>query len=273
MATARPFAFNLGAPIPGTEQIGNLAIGTPTAGFASTGLDWWNGADEDLGYVIAEEVPGDTQPTPIFGELAQVGFFRSALLTENSFKDLANIIAGASGPFASGSLAKTWLNDNGYWTSFTSGATGFITTVTQVGPDVVWSGSGSLNLTDLTSLPGTSITSGYAAGEAIWIAGAPLGGIGATMDVYSGIATFPASFGGAGSTPPTSSTGNAFGILLGAGGIRTLAVHSGYVSGTFLSGSTTYGNTTIAGMNLTPGTYVYSWGSGANADSLTLIIG
>jgi hypothetical protein len=67
MATARSFAYNPGAtgPIPGTEQVGALAVGTPTAGFASTGLPWWNGPDEDLGYVIAASVPGNTQPTQV----------------------------------------------------------------------------------------------------------------------------------------------------------------------------------------------------------------
>ena len=65
MATARPFAYNTGAGITGTDQVGSLAVGTPTYGFASTGLPWWNGPDEDLGYVIAASVPGNTQPTPV----------------------------------------------------------------------------------------------------------------------------------------------------------------------------------------------------------------
>ncbi len=65
MATTRPFAYNTGSPIAGTEQLGDLAIGIPTSGFIETGLEWWNGADEDLGYVICRPVPSDTQPTPI----------------------------------------------------------------------------------------------------------------------------------------------------------------------------------------------------------------
>jgi len=63
--TSRPFAYNpAGTPIPGTTQSGDLTVGTPTNGFASTGLDWWNGPDEDLGYVIARG--SSAQPTPIF---------------------------------------------------------------------------------------------------------------------------------------------------------------------------------------------------------------
>lgn len=127
MATARPFAYNPGAtgPITGTEQVGSLAVGTPTAGFSATGLPWWNGPDEDLGYVIAQSVPGNTQPVPVGTGAtgASVGFFRSSALTDPSFISLANVIAGPSGPFASGSTAKSWLNANGYWTSY-GGATG-----------------------------------------------------------------------------------------------------------------------------------------------------
>ena len=123
MATARPFAYNTGAGITGTDQVGSLAVGTPTEGFSATGLEWWNGPDEDLGYVIAQSVPGDTQPTPVPGVSASVGFFRSSALTDPSFISLANVIAGPSGPFASGSTAKSWLNANGYWTSYV-GATG-----------------------------------------------------------------------------------------------------------------------------------------------------
>jgi hypothetical protein len=120
MSQSRPFAYNTGPTIAGTQQLGSLAIGIPTSGFGSTGLEWWNGPDEDLGYVIAQSVPDDSQPTPVSGVSASVGFFRSTDLTDQSFIDLADTIAGPSGPFASASDAKTWLNNNGYWTSYSS---------------------------------------------------------------------------------------------------------------------------------------------------------
>ena len=63
MATTRPFSYNTGSPIAGTIQVGDLAVGYPTTGY--TGMEWWNGPDEDLGYVIAQPVSGDTQPTPV----------------------------------------------------------------------------------------------------------------------------------------------------------------------------------------------------------------
>ncbi len=66
MATSRPFAYNpSGTPISGTEQVVDIAIGTPDVGFESTGLEWWNGPDEDLGYVICEPVPNESQSTPV----------------------------------------------------------------------------------------------------------------------------------------------------------------------------------------------------------------
>ena len=64
MSTSRPFAYNTGSPIDGTIQVGDLAVGYPTTGY--TGTEWWNGPDEELGYVIAQPVSTDTQPTPIF---------------------------------------------------------------------------------------------------------------------------------------------------------------------------------------------------------------
>ena len=121
MPTARPFARNTGAAIAGTTQIGNLAVGTPTAGFAATGLPWWNGPDEDPGYVIATEVPANNQPTPVPATTASVGFWRSSALTDASFIDLAQYvsrIAGSPQTFATASAAVTWLTTNGYWTSY-----------------------------------------------------------------------------------------------------------------------------------------------------------
>ncbi len=35
MSFARPFAYNPGTPIPETEQVGSLAVGTPTSGITN----------------------------------------------------------------------------------------------------------------------------------------------------------------------------------------------------------------------------------------------
>ena len=128
MAFARPLAYNTGSLIPGTEQIGNLSIGAPTSGFTNN-PQYWNGPDEELGYVIAQSVSGNTQPTPIIGVFASVGFYRSDALTEPSFIEIANVVTGQN--FSTGDQAATWLLNNGYWTSYVPSGITPTPTVTQ----------------------------------------------------------------------------------------------------------------------------------------------
>lgn len=62
----RPFAYNTTGSIPGTDQVGYLAIGYPTGGFDSTpGVQWWMGPSEATGYVIAKPITLGNQPTPV----------------------------------------------------------------------------------------------------------------------------------------------------------------------------------------------------------------
>jgi hypothetical protein len=212
---------------------------------------------------------------------ASVGFSRSSDLTDPSFISIANAIAGPSGPFASASNAKTWLNANGYWTSYEGGTGGaggtgdFNVTITQVGPDVVWSGSGSFNLTSLTLVGSQPITSGFAANQAIWIAGASTTPPGPTGQKYGGASlTYPTTFlSGTQTGGPSATTGSMFGVLTGGVSGRTITVPDGYVSGSIISGSTTYANQTIAGMGLSGGTYVWAWGSAPNTSTLVMVIG
>ena len=120
MATARPFAYNPGSLIPGTEQVGSLSIGTPTSGITNN-PQYWNGPDEDLGYVIAAPVSGNTQPTEIPGVFASVGFYRTDSFDDNQFIQLSEIISDVYGTpqtFLSASDASNWLTNNGFWNSF-----------------------------------------------------------------------------------------------------------------------------------------------------------
>jgi hypothetical protein len=317
MSITRPFSYNTGAPIAGTIQVGSLAVGTPTSGF-TTNPTFWNGPDEELGYVIAYPVSGGTHPTPIFGVTAYLGFLgtknMSNPLGESTFVELTNSSFNQS--FTTGNDASTWLTNNGYWNSWvsitptptatlgvtptptstitptvtptntltptstitptatsvtptptpTSGASGnFNVSISQVGSDVVWNGSGSFNLAALTSAGVGSIGGGYNASDAIWAIGPNV-----TIDTYSGTITYPLTF-GTGSVPVTSTAGSTFGIVPGGGG-RLLLVPPGYTSNTTISGSSTYGGQTIAGMGLTPGTYTWSWGTGGNTSTLVMTI-
>ena len=115
MPFARPFAYNPGSLIPGTEQVGSLSIGAPTSGFTNN-PQYWNGPDEELGYVIAQSVSGNTQPTEIPGVFASVGFFRTNTFDDNEFVQLANTVSNSN--YTTASEASLGLTANGYWNSF-----------------------------------------------------------------------------------------------------------------------------------------------------------
>jgi hypothetical protein len=294
MSTSRPFAYNTGSTIDGTEQVGDIAIGTDITqpyGANYGGVQWWAGPDEDLGYVICKPIPAGNQPNPLNIDCF-IGFERSDDLTDQSFINLANAVFPGNN-FTTASGAKSWMDTNGYWSSYVggTGATGstggtggtggvggtgdFNVTITQVGPNVVWSGSGSFNLNSLTLVGSLPITSGFQANNAIWVAGASTTPPGPTGQQYGGASlTYPTTFlSGTQTGGPSATTGSMFGILTGGASGRTIVVPDGYVSGTTISGSTTYANQTIAGMGLSGGTYTWSWGSGPNASSLTMTIG
>ena len=108
MATSRPFAYNPGTAIPGTTQIGNLAIGTPTNGFGSTGLQWWNGPDEEAGYIIAKVT--DFQPTPIFsGDLTLSLVYKPADIILDTYGRTASVTNWA---YVQSVLGNTLINNN-----------------------------------------------------------------------------------------------------------------------------------------------------------------
>jgi uncharacterized delta-60 repeat protein len=108
------------ATITGTQQIGDLAIvtGTTVNYTPSTngGFTFWMGPDQDLGYVIGAKQASGNQPTPISGVTASLQFWRSTLLTEASFVQLTNFLFNQT--FTTGTESKTYLNNNGYWTSY-----------------------------------------------------------------------------------------------------------------------------------------------------------
>jgi hypothetical protein len=123
MATTRPFAYNTGAPISGTDQVGDLAVGVTDQEYSSNigGVTWWMGPDEELGYVIAVPVSSNTQPTPIGGVFASVGFYRTDDFTDSSFISIAEYVANEYGTpqtFSTAIQASNWLTNNGFWNSY-----------------------------------------------------------------------------------------------------------------------------------------------------------
>ena len=154
----------------------------------------------------------------------------------------------------------------------TTAPSGFTINIYESGSDVIWSGSGTFN-TDALTFSGTqAITAGANNSQAIFIIGnaTPPGD---ALDIYNGITTYTSSFGSPGFIGGSLiGSGSSFGILTGGSG-RSLYVPTGYTSNSFISGSTTWTNSTISGLGLTPGTYTWSWGSGATAGLITMVIG
>jgi hypothetical protein len=144
-------------------------------------------------------------------------------------------------------------------------------TFAQVGANVVASGSGSLDFQGLTSgnfdFNGSEVnaSSGFLA----------IGQSGNYSDYYGAISG-PASFGAGGDvfadpTLDTSTAPNNTGAGVD-GATGRLLVPGGYFPGAFFTVSSTWDNTTISGLGLTPGQYIWTWGQGGDADSLEVDI-
>ena len=143
-------------------------------------------------------------------------------------------------------------------------------TIEQVGSDVVATGSGSINFDALAVYGDELDTSLIAASGGAIIVGPTT----PTDDTYYSGVTGPITFGAGGEFLADSGGGGIVGLGTfdePSGGV--VAVPQGYVSGAPLGTSTaTFTNTTISGLGLTPGAYVWTWGDGATADSFTLDI-
>lgn len=144
---------------------------------------------------------------------------------------------------------------------------GYIVTLQQLGPNVVATGSGTLDMTDLTLLfsNDTSTVARMIPSFAQLIMG-PTGG--GSIDDYTGY-TGPTNFGSGFITDASSGSGDTV-FMAGDPGNLTLAVPAGYISGSALSSTDTYSGQTFATLGVTPGTYTWTWGTGADADSFTI---
>jgi len=146
----------------------------------------------------------------------------------------------------------------------------FVATMVESGPNVVVTGSGSINTAGFI-YPGFDIT-GAPPGVLWALDGAIFLGVPSTQNVdYYSPFIGPTTFGAGGVFNPTSGSGDRVGVR-NDGANAAIAVPMDYVSGSFLSSSSTYGGHTFASLGVNVGTYVWSWGSGPNADSFTLNI-
>ena len=140
----------------------------------------------------------------------------------------------------------------------------------EIGPNVVFTGSGSLNWDEWTGLGDIQDTGRVDADQLIII------GTSSPTNVDIRV-NAPANFdgptvigGGVDQVTASSGSGDMFGIDFETG---ALTVPDGYVSGDPLSSSSTYAFKSFQSLGIAVGSYTWTWGSGDTADSLTLNVG
>jgi len=159
---SRLYGYNSGAPVSGASQSGNLAISNDSRGGGS--VQWYNGPNEDLGYVIG--YPDTTGTRKVGGVIVgnAVGFMRTSVKTDAEFLSLANFLTSQG--FMTASVAANWLNTNGYYTSYT---TSISVNTAQIyydpGNSSSYSGSGT-TLTNIGTLGNITGTLGTLSGVA-----------------------------------------------------------------------------------------------------------
>jgi hypothetical protein len=144
----------------------------------------------------------------------------------------------------------------------------YTVTFSELGPDVVARGSGTIDLGGLTF-----ITSGFTTPEIAPTFATEATGTAGAVDEYNGASgpSPPIGWGPGVFTSATMGTGDLVGIqkLIGEPGF--VFVPMGYASGAPLSDMATYAGQSFATLGLTPGTYEWTWGSSAADDTFTLV--
>jgi hypothetical protein len=137
--------------------------------------------------------------------------------------------------------------------------------------NVVAFGSGTLNTSALNMQDTGGPFSAALLPDYVFGASILTGGYSQRSFQSSGSVTGPFTYGTGGPYDgikfATSSTGD----LVGLSSLK-LVVPVGYVSGDPLSNQAMWANQSISSLQLTPGTYNYTWGSGASADFYTINI-
>ena len=141
-------------------------------------------------------------------------------------------------------------------------------TLLQVGPDVVATGNGAIDLTGLSAAGMTGFGTQIIPSLAFILTGPLI----SNQNAYTPLGGFsgPGNFGPGSTTFAISGTGDAVGIapyVLGE-----LFVPTTYISDTALSDTATYAGKTFSSLGVTPGTYVWTWGAGPD-QKFTLQIG
>ena len=273
--------------IPGATQVGTLAVAIGDVDYSTGG--WVAGVSDDNGYVIYS----DTSSLNLAGRTTGGGtgtassnmptFYRSQFKTDSSLLQLINRIPGNTQSFNDINSAKAWLNNtsnvnilggtySGGGTSSPGPTASYLITLTEVGSNVVMAGSGTLNIDGLTLIVGATGPMG-GAGLGVNSATFILGANGGYYDLYDGILTNPGNFGTGSGIASSSSSGDIVGVIYNMAPPHKLIVPTGYTSGSYLTSSQTFNSQTFNSLGLVAGTYSYTWGTGSNAEILSVVVG
>jgi MYXO-CTERM domain-containing protein len=146
---------------------------------------------------------------------------------------------------------------------------GFVADISQVGSNVVVNGSGSIDLSLLTGV-GNGGTHALVSGAFGSVVLGPVSSDG-IFGGFAGPLSGPLSFGTSDNQFATSTSGDSFGLVASVNGFNqpVLYLPGTYVSGSELTASATFDNTTIAALGLAPGAYTYT-ATGANGAPVTV---
>jgi hypothetical protein len=144
----------------------------------------------------------------------------------------------------------------------------FIATMQQVGSNVVVSGSGSFDLAAFNSVAVTNGSSRIAPNFPLVVLGST--SISGIRAYFSSTFTGPSNFGTGGFFSADLGTGDRVGLGAFVGPV--LLVDAVYVSGTALTASSTFLNTSLTGLGVTIGSYVWSWTTNGITETFTLNI-
>lgn len=147
----------------------------------------------------------------------------------------------------------------------------FVVTLTEVGSDVVATGAGSINTTDLSNPYGDGAvgTTPQLSPSYAFLS------LGPTSEIYGEIWTGfsgPSAFG---TDSSAYASGAGAGDLVGINGYGYTYVitPNDYVSGTNLSATDTFAGQSFASLGMADGSYIWTWGTGAAADSFEIDVG
>ena len=147
----------------------------------------------------------------------------------------------------------------------------FIVNATETGGNVVFEGTGSIDTSAWTLFGTGGVTTPQVSADSILLLGPRQEAVRWLPGVNR---AGPDNIGPGTTTRGMLGTGDYVGMQWTNGGSQTvLWLAPDYVSGAVMTSSATAFSRTFASLGITPGSYVWTWGTGATADSFTLNVG